>query len=84
MESYSAAVTTSLHDSKDSYQLSLLHEAKPTKNTTIAASVAVLVQSRDFPMRAPERAHARALLTKEERALWRRRFLQSAIVNVAK
>ena len=25
LESYSAAVTTSLHDSKDSYQLSLLH-----------------------------------------------------------
>ena len=27
MESYSTAITTSLHDSKGSYQLSLLHEA---------------------------------------------------------
>ena len=51
-------VTTSLHDSKDSNQLSLLHEAKPTKNTAIAAAVAVLVQSRDFPMRARARCCA--------------------------
>ena len=56
MESYSAAVTTSLHDSKGSYQLSLLHEAKPGKDTAIAASVAVFVHSQVFPMRAPERA----------------------------
>ena len=49
LESYSAAVTTSLHDSKDSYQLSLLHETKPAKNTAIAAAVAVLVQSQVFP-----------------------------------
>ena len=49
LESHSAAVTISLHDSKDSYQLSLLHEAKPAKNAAIAAAIAVLVQSQVFP-----------------------------------
>ena len=60
-ESYSAAVPTSLHDSKGSYQLNLLHEAKPTKNTAIVASVAAFAQSQVYPMRAPERARSRVV-----------------------
>eukprot|EP00439_Symbiodinium_sp_Y106_P015460 s6487_g2.t1 len=74
-------VTTSLHDSKDSNQLSLLHEAKPTKNTAIAAAVAVLVQSRDFPMRARVVAQRGA---KQRPGLLGRRLLESAIVRAAK
>ena len=49
--SWSPTVLRSRHRfmiAKGSYQLSLLHEAKPAKNTAIAASVAVFVQSQVF------------------------------------
>ena len=39
LESYSAAVTTSLHDSKGNYQLSSLHEVKPGEHTTVPPSL---------------------------------------------
>ena len=86
MESYSAAVTTSLHDSKGSYQSSLLHEAKPAKNTAIVASVAAFAQSQVFPMRAPERARTRVV--ERGRGPWSRALSRATapdtIVNVAK
>ena len=73
MESYSAAVTTSLHDSKGSYQLSLLHEAISQQRTPPSPHQSPSSCSRKFFQCA--RQSARALLTEEEA----RRIAETAV-----
>ena len=73
MESYSVAVTTSLHDSKGSYQLSLLHEAISQQRTPPSPHQSPSSCSRKFFQCA--RQSARALLTEEEA----RRIAETAV-----